>query len=132
MTRTRVPVEYLFKAAAHFVGECPDAAFLAARDGTVLAWNSAATDLFGVPAWVASAQNCANVVRGRSADGAPLCSTHCPLLAGLAEPVPGPVPIWVACGSRGSGRAVNVQHVPIKDPRRGTTIAMVHLVDPVR
>jgi hypothetical protein len=36
----------------------------------------------------------------------------------------------VRCGGLGSGRAVHVQHVPIKDLRRGTTIAMVHLVDP--
>jgi PAS domain-containing protein len=132
MTRTRVPAADLIQAAAHFVGECPDAAFLVARDGTILAWNSPATDLFGVPAWEASAHNCAEVVRGRSAEGASLCSTHCPLLTGLAEPVPGPVLMRVGCGGRGSGRAVNVQHVAIRNPLRGTTIAMVHLVDPVR
>ncbi|HEY8761537.1 MAG TPA: PAS domain-containing protein [Candidatus Dormibacteraeota bacterium] len=131
MTRTRVPAEDLIQAAAHFVGECQDAAFLVARDGTIVAWNTRAAELFGIPAWEASAHNCAKLVRGRSADGAPLCSTNCPLLAGLAEPVPGPVPICVGYGSRGSGRAVNVQHVPIKNPLRGTTIAMVHLVDPV-
>jgi PAS domain-containing protein len=129
MTRTRGLAEDLIQTAAGFVGDCPDAAFLVAQDGTIVAWNSPATDLFGIPPWEASAHNCATVICGRSADGAPLCRIGCPLLAG-AEPVPGPVAMRVRCGGLGSGRAVHVQHVPIKDLRRGTTIAMVHLVDP--
>jgi hypothetical protein len=129
MTRTRVAAEDLIQAAAHFVGDCPDAAFLVAADGTIVAWNSQATDLFGIPAWEASAHNCAKVVCGRSRDGAILCRTGCPMLTGAAEPVPGPVSMRVTCGGRGSSLAVHIQHVPIKDPLGGATIAMVHLVD---
>jgi hypothetical protein len=129
MTRARVLTEDLIQAAAQFVGDCPDAAFLAAGDGTIVAWNSRATDLFGIPAWVASAHNCAKVVCGRSWDGAILCRTGCPLLTGAAEPVPGPVPMRVTSGRSGSSLAVHVQHVPIKDPVAGATIAMVHLID---
>jgi hypothetical protein len=129
MTRTRVPAEDLIQAAADFVGDCPDAAFLVARDGTIVAWNPPASYLLGIPAWVASARNCADVIRGRAADGAPLCRIGCPLLAG-AEPFPGPVAMRVSGGGLGSGRPVRVQHVPIKDLQRGATVAMVHLVDP--
>jgi PAS domain-containing protein len=129
MTRTRVLGEDLIQAATGFVGDCPDAAFLVARDGTIVAWNSPASDLFGIPAWEASGRNCATVICGRSADGAILCRIGCPLLA-EAEPVPGPVAMHVRGGGLGSGRAVQIQHVPIKDLRRGATIAMIHLVDP--
>jgi PAS domain-containing protein len=129
MTPTRARTEDLIRAAAGFVGDCPDAAFLVAPDGTIVAWNSEATDLFGIPAWEASAHQCATVICGRAADGASLCSIDCPLLAG-AEPVPGPVAMRVRCGRLGSDRAVRLQHVPIRDLRRGTTVAMVHLVHP--
>ncbi|HEY8681323.1 MAG TPA: hypothetical protein VIN01_09760 [Candidatus Dormibacteraeota bacterium] len=130
MTRTRDLTEDLIRAAAGFVGDCPEAAFLVAGDGTIVAWNSQATNLFGIPAWEASAHNCAKVVCGHSAEGAALCSPACPLPAGTAEPVPGPVAMLVRCGGLGSGRAVHVRHVPIKDPQRDSTIAMVHLVEP--
>jgi hypothetical protein len=111
------------------VGDCAGAAFLVARDGTIVAWNSRATEVFGIPAWGASAHNCAAVVCGHTADGVPVCKRACPLLSG-AEPAPGAVAMRVRSGGLGSDRAVLVQHVPIKDPRRGTTIAMLHLVDP--
>jgi hypothetical protein len=129
MTRGRARADDPIQLAVGIVGDCPDAAFLVATDGAILAWNSRATEVFGVPAWEASAHNCAAVVCGHTADGVPVCKWGCPLLSG-AEPAPGAVAMRVRSGSLGSDRAVLVQHLPVKDPRRGTTIAMIHLVDP--
>jgi hypothetical protein len=129
MTRGRAQADDLIQLAVGIVGDCPEAAFLVATDGTILAWNSRATEVLGIPAWEASARSCAKVVCGHSADGAPICTAGCPLLTG-AVAVPQALAMRVRSGGPGSSRAVHVQHLPIKDPRLGTTLAMLHLIDP--
>jgi PAS domain-containing protein len=129
MTRARLRPDDRLEVAIGIVGDCPDAAFLVARQGTILAWNAAASELFGIPAWDASARNCAVVVQGCSPALVPICRAGCPLLTDT-EPVPRSAAMRVRCGSLARGRPVSMQHLPIRDPLLGTTIAVLHLVEP--
>jgi hypothetical protein len=128
MTRSRLLPDDRLPVAIDIVGDCPDAAFLVAREGTIVAWNTAASELFGIPVWDASARNCAVVVQGRSPAGAPVCRAGCPLLNDGAQ-APRSVAMRVRGGGLGPGRPVNVHHLPVRDSRLGTTIAVLHLVD---
>jgi PAS domain-containing protein len=128
MTGARLLPDDRLQAAIDIVGDCPDAAFLVARGGTIVAWNRAASELFGIPAWDASARNCAAVVQGCSPAGEPVCRAGCPLLTDVAR-APRSVAMRVRCGGLGAGRTVSVHHLPVRDARLGTTIAVLHLVD---
>src|SRR4029077_15019557 len=128
MTRARPRADDAIQVAKGMVGDCPDAAFLVARDGTILAWNSPASELFGIATWQASAHRCAGVVQGCSAAGEPVCRAGCPLLTGR-KAAPSSAPMRVRFGGLKGGRSVRVHHLPIRDAQLGTTIAVLHLVD---
>jgi hypothetical protein len=129
MTSARLRPDDYLQVAKGIVGDCSDAAFLADGQGTIVAWNTAASELFGIVAWDASARNCAAVVQGCSPAGVPICQARCPLLRDAGR-VPRSMGMRVPSGSLGRSRPVNVQHLPIRDPRLGTTIAVLHLVEP--
>jgi len=129
MTRARLQTDDLMQLAIGIVGDCPDAAFLVATDGTIVAWNTPASELFGIATWDASAHNCGAIVHGFSQSGEPICRAGCPLLTGR-EPAPPSTAMRVRSGLLDSVRAVNVHHLPIRDAMLGTTIAVLHLVDP--
>lgn len=118
----------LIQVAIGIVGDCPDAAFLVAGEGTIIAWNTAASELFGIAAWDASARNCAVVVQGCSVSGETICRAGCPLLIG-STCAPRAVAMRIPSGRIAPRRTVQVHHLPIKDQERDTTIAMLHLVD---
>jgi hypothetical protein len=128
MTRAGLRPDDGMQAAIGMVGDCPDAAFLVDRDGTIIAWNTAASELFGRPAWEASAHTCAAIVKGCSPAGSPLCRAGCPLLTDKG-PAPRSAVMRIRNGGLGPGRSVQVHHLPIRDPRLGTTIAMLHVID---
>jgi hypothetical protein len=129
MTSARLLSEDRLQVAIGIVGDCSDAAFLADGQGSVVAWNTAASELFGIVTWDASARNCAAIVQGCSPAGVPICQARCPLLRDAVR-VPRSMEMRVPSGSIGRSRPVNVQHLPIRDPRLGTTIAVLHLVEP--
>lgn len=131
MPRDRLRPDDRLQVAIDIVGDCSDAAFLVDRQGTIVAWNAAASELFGIAAWDASARSCAAVVQGCSPSAEPICRAGCHLLrdAGAASRS---TEMRVTCGSLGRSRPVNVQHLPIRDPGLGTTIAVLHLVEPHR
>jgi hypothetical protein len=128
MTKAGLRPDDRMRVAIGIVGDCSDAAFLVAGEGTIVAWNTAASELFGIAAWDASARSCAVVVNGCSASGEAICRTGCPLLKG-ATPAPASTAMRIRRGRLGPERSIHVHHLPIKDPERGTTIAMLHLVD---
>jgi PAS fold len=129
MTSARLLTEDRLQVAIGIVGDCSDAAFLVDRQGTIVAWNAAACELFGIVAWDASARNCASVVRGCSPAGVPICRAGCPLLSDAGRATRS-TEMQVPCGRLGRSRPVNLQHVPIRDPQAGATIAVLHLVEP--
>jgi hypothetical protein len=51
MTRSRLLPDDRLQVAIDVVGDCPDAAFLVAREETIVAWNTAASELFGILVW---------------------------------------------------------------------------------
>jgi hypothetical protein len=128
MTKSGLQPDDRMRAATGIVGDCADAASVATREGTIVAWNAAASELFGIATWDASAQSCAVVVQGCMVSGEAICRAGCPLLIGSTS-APRSVAMLIPRGRLGPGRAVHVHHLPIKDPRLGT-IAMLHLVDP--
>jgi hypothetical protein len=67
-----------FRQARSRVVESSAPAFMVDTEGIIVAWNTAATGFFGIPAWAASAHLCADIVRGSG------CSEGCPFLRSVA------------------------------------------------
>jgi diguanylate cyclase (GGDEF)-like protein len=60
-----------------------DAAFLTEAQGTIAAWNTAATELLGHPATRAVGSRCAVLLEGVKMLGAPVCTQPCLMVQGL-------------------------------------------------
>jgi hypothetical protein len=60
-----------------------DAAFLTNAQGTIAAWNTAATELLGHPATRAVGSRCAILLEGVRMHGAPVCTHPCLMVQGL-------------------------------------------------
>ncbi|MFI5287759.1 MAG: diguanylate cyclase domain-containing protein, partial [Candidatus Dormibacteria bacterium] len=60
-----------------------DAAFLTDAQGTIAAWNMAATELLGHPATRAVGSRCAVLLEGVKMHGAPVCTHPCLVARGL-------------------------------------------------
>ena len=60
-----------------------DAAFLTDAQGTITAWNPAATELLGHPATRAVGSRCAVLLEGVKMHGAPVCTHPCLMVQGL-------------------------------------------------
>ena len=129
MTMARLRPDAILALAIGIVGDCSDAAYLVDGRGTIVAWNAAASELFGIAAWDASARNCAAVVQGCSRAGTPICRAGCPFLDESA-PAPPSMEMRIPSGSLGRSRPVTIQHLPIRDPALGSKIAILHLVEP--
>ena len=129
MTMARLRPDAILGLAIGIVGDCSDAAYLVDGRGTIVAWNTAASELFGIAAWDASARSCAAVVQGCSPAGTPICRAGCPFLK-ESQPAPPSVEMRIPSGGLGRSRLVNIQHLPIRDPVSSTTIAVLHVVEP--
>jgi PAS domain-containing protein len=81
-------------------------------EGTLLAWNTAATELFGLPPWQASSHACFEVLRGLRRQGLAACSADCPVLAGLASHT---VPRGADAILEPSGTPVRMHHLAVWD-----------------
>ena len=108
-----------FRTARSLVGESASPAFLVDAEGRIRAWNPAATGFFGIPAWMASAHRCAEVVRGLG------CVEACPLTQARVAPTEA-VTRFDLRGVPGA----SVRHLPVHDPG-GRLLGMVHLLSPV-
>ena len=121
----------MLSTAAGIVGDCAEPAFLVGMDGTILAWNSAASEFFGIAAWHAAGRNCALVVRGCSLDGTAACQPNCTVLVALAQGIAAEAMEMVArTGDLPAGRRpALVHHLPITHPDAGP-LGVLHVLAP--
>lgn len=113
------------------VAEAAEAAFIVALDGTVVSWNAAAAELFGIPRWQAIGAPCPSLVRGRTAQGQVVCCAGCSVLqiaasGRSASPMDLSVP-----ARRGAGRRTLRVHVVTLKDQDGQPRAVLHLVEDV-
>ncbi|TMD54786.1 MAG: hypothetical protein E6I85_05405 [Chloroflexi bacterium] len=130
--RRRLTPDELVAAARTTVAECAMPAFLVGADSRIMAWNGAASEFFGIPAWNASALSCALVVHGCLRDGKPVCTPGCWLLNGKkAGPVPEAMEMVIRTGRPPSGqRLARVIHTRITHPRAGQ-LGLLHTMIPI-
>jgi DNA-binding CsgD family transcriptional regulator len=112
--------------------ESPEATFVVAMDGTIVYWNAAAAELFGIPTSRALRRPCHLVVRGCTASGEPVCGPGCHVQveARLGRAV-GTKELMIRPEGRGAARWVQLHHVGLRD-ENGQPAAMLHLVDDVQ
>ena len=110
--------------ARSMVSGAGDPAFLVDMEGTLLAWNSAATELFGVTPWQASSHPCSEAMRNLRRKGEAACSADCPILAGL---VLGSIPAAIDVILQPTGSPLRIHHVAVWDERK-LPVAVLHLV----
>ncbi|TMC08428.1 MAG: hypothetical protein E6J29_14775 [Chloroflexi bacterium] len=116
--RRRLTPDELVAAARTTVAECAMPAFLVGADSRIMAWNGAALEFFGIPAWNASALSCALVVHGCLRDGKPVFTPGCWLLN-------------IRTGRPPSGqRLARVIHTRITHPRAGQ-LGLLHTMIPI-
>jgi DNA-binding CsgD family transcriptional regulator len=114
---------------ARQVADPAEAAFVVALDGTVVSWNTAAVELFGVPLRQALGAPCQAIVRGRTALGQPLCCMGCPPLETARTGHSAPPFDLTVPASRGlDQRRVRVHVVTLRDPD-GQPQGVLHLVE---
>ena len=111
-------------SARSMVTGAADPAFLVDMDGKILAWNSAATELFGVAAWQASSHSCFKLMCSLRCDGEPACRADCPVLARIAV---GSVPAATEVNLEPTSAPLLVHHLAIWD-ERNRPVAVLHLI----
>ena len=110
--------------ARSMVSGAGDPAFLVDMEGKLLAWNSAATDLFGVAPWQASSHPCSEAMRNLRRQGEAACSADCPILAGLVH---GSIPAAIDVILQPTGLPLSIHHVAVWN-ERNRPVAVLHLV----
>ncbi|MEA2643383.1 MAG: fold [Chloroflexota bacterium] len=106
-----------------------DPAFVVDTHGVIVNCNQEAEWFFGRSADRVIGQRCYSVVRACLPTGEPACSADCPLIQGLGV-MPGPPAVELV--ARGGGRpasrfAINVQHIPLSNPR-GNPSGLLHIL----
>lgn len=105
-----------------------DPAFVVDIDGVVVSCNEQAAWLFGRSARQVVGRRCYSVMRGCLPSGEPACSADCPLIQGLGVfPGPPAVEVVVRRGHPAARCAINVQHIPLYDPR-GRPSGLLHIL----
>lgn len=112
--------------------DSPEPTFVVAMDSTIVAWNSAAAGLFGIPPWGALGRPCQAIVAGRSTLGDVVCRAACSVLrealAGRSAP---PMDLVVNIGRPVQKRCLRVHLVTLKD-EEGQPLGVMHLVEDVQ
>jgi DNA-binding CsgD family transcriptional regulator len=76
----RARVQALMASSTHsMIFATGEPAYAVDRDGTIVAWNTAATRAFGYPRSTAVGRKCWDLLQGQDAFGNQYCSEHCPL-----------------------------------------------------
>jgi hypothetical protein len=106
-----------------------DPAFVVDAKGVVVSCNKEAAWLFGRPARQVIGRRCYSLVRACLPGGEAACAANCPLIQGLGI-LPGPPAVELVV--RGAGHpaarnAINVQHLPLTDPRGGPS-GLLHIL----
>jgi hypothetical protein len=106
-----------------------DPAFVVDTHGVVVSCNKEAEWFFGRRADRVIGQRCYSVMRACLPTGEPACAAGCPLIQGLGI-LPGPPAVELV--GRGGGHpprrfAINVQHIPLSDPR-GSASGLLHIL----
>jgi len=124
--------EDLLAVAAGMIRDTSTPAFLVDTDGTIRAWNTAACEFFGIPAWQATAHSCSLVVRGCQDGGEPLCTRKCSQLQAFRRGQAMESMEMVVRTGRlpSSRRSAIVHHLPLTHPDAGP-VAVLHLLFPV-
>ena len=106
-----------------------DPAFAVDTQGVIVSCNKEAAWLFGRPARQVIGRRCYSLVRACLPGGEAACAANCPLIQGLGI-LPGPPAVELVV--RGAGHpaarnAINVQHLPLTDPR-GDPSGLLHIL----
>jgi PAS domain-containing protein len=83
----------------------PMAAFATGTRGRIVAWNSRAAELLGIPAGDACGKPCAALLDGRTLGGAAVCSPSCMLVRQVSE--------WMGDASPGGRRDWRPEPTPL-------------------
>ncbi|MBI4491955.1 MAG: helix-turn-helix transcriptional regulator [Chloroflexi bacterium] len=119
------------RALASGLADSPEPTFVVALDGTIVAWNPAAAELFDVPAWQAIGQPCQAIIAGATAQGDAVCCAACVVLREAAAGRSAPATDLVATLGRPARRRwLRVHVVGLKDAE-GQPQGVLHLVEDV-